>query len=47
MIKKEKMKTSNLEKSPYIYYVTNWGFMKYCSKKSNIESKQPKEEEGD
>jgi len=27
MIKKEKMKTSILAESPYMYYITNWGFV--------------------
>jgi|GEM_PF-1815796 len=26
MIKKEKKKQTTLERSPFMYYVTNWGF---------------------
>lgn len=27
MVKKEKKKQSTIERSPYMYYVTNWGFV--------------------
>lgn len=27
MIKKEKKKTSLLKKNPYMFYITNWGFI--------------------
>ena len=39
MIKKEKLKKTNLEKNPYMYYMTNWGFIEQSVEKTG---KQPK-----
>lgn len=38
MIKKEKRKQTILQKSPYMYYVTNWGFVEQPTK-TTIKSK--------
>lgn len=36
MIKKQKEKETKLQKSPYMYYVTNWGFIEQpIQKKEN------------
>ncbi|KGE15678.1 hypothetical protein DI53_0456 [Sphingobacterium deserti] len=42
MIKKEKLKTTKLEKNPYMYYMTNWGFVEQSSEKIDIRSKTNK-----
>ncbi len=39
MIKKEKMKKTKLEKNPYMYYMTNWGFVEQSSEKTNKQLK--------
>lgn len=33
MIKKRKEKKSKLEMNPFLYYVTNWGFVELVKKK--------------
>ncbi|SFT18019.1 hypothetical protein SAMN05660206_11837 [Sphingobacterium wenxiniae] len=40
MIKKEKMKTITLEKNPYMYYMTNWGFVEQNADKMDNQSKK-------
>lgn len=35
MIKKEKKNPSTLQRSPYMYYVTNWGFVEQPTKIAN------------
>lgn len=42
MIKKEKMKTTNLRKNPYMYYMTNWGFIEQVEQSSEKADKQSK-----
>jgi len=32
MIKKEKKNQTTLQRSPYMYYVTNWGFVEQPTK---------------
>lgn len=40
MIKKEKRNQTTLQKSPYMYYVTNWGFVEQATKsKTTVKSK--------
>lgn len=35
MIKKEKKNQTTLDRSPYMYYVTNWGFVEQQPTKAN------------
>ena len=35
MIKKQKEKQNILDKSPYMYYVTNWGFVEQPTQQTN------------
>ncbi len=42
MIKKEKMITVRLEKNPYMYYMTNWGFVEQNTEKLDHQSKNKK-----
>ncbi|TYP93100.1 hypothetical protein BC792_1141 [Sphingobacterium allocomposti] len=42
MTKNEKMKTTKLEKNPFMYYVTNWGFVEQGSQKINNHTKNQK-----
>ena len=35
MIKRQKEKQTLLEKNPYIYYMTNWGFVEKNTKPEN------------
>lgn len=40
MIKKEKDKKSILDRSPYMYYVTNWGFVEQPTKTTQKENQK-------
>lgn len=42
MIKKGKMKTSTLKKNPYVYYMTNWGFIRETPETSVPNTKKKK-----
>jgi len=36
------MKTTNLRKNPYMYYMTNWGFIEQVEQSSEKADKQSK-----
>ena len=38
------MKTTNLHKNPYMYYMTNWGFTEQVEKSSEKADKSSKNE---
>lgn len=40
MIKKEKEKQTTLTRSPYMYYVTNWGFVEQPTKPEQKENQK-------
>lgn len=40
MIKKQREKTTTLERSPYMYYVTNWGFVEQPTKVEQKENQK-------
>ncbi|WP_262507891.1 hypothetical protein [Sphingobacterium psychroaquaticum] len=39
------MKKTNLQKNPYMYYMTNWGFIEQGSQKTDKQSKSVKRSE--
>ncbi|EEI93489.1 hypothetical protein HMPREF0765_0917 [Sphingobacterium spiritivorum ATCC 33300] len=40
MIKKQKVKQTQLQKNPYLYYVTNWGFVNPTTTETPSETKK-------
>lgn len=40
MIKKEKEKKNILDRNPYMYYVTNWGFVEQPTKAEKKENQK-------
>lgn len=40
MIKKVKKNQTTIERSPYMYYVTNWGFVDQQPTKANVKKSE-------